>query len=266
MGILSNLGSKLKQGGRFVQYKLQVNRDRKSVKYDILDLFTLEEVKKMCSFYDVGKPDPKDFNSRGEIVHVKPDKRDWINHAMYNVSLEDMKEYAKKRRKNLKAVIEKENRLKSLRTEKYPEYEKDYYDTVSTNGSSDGADSEFSLASQITDAIESFEPARTYKNEFPYQIELNGYLKAHFPNIDIEPQKGRSRPDIAIEERIAIEVKGPTKTRDLTTIADKCLRYLQYYDHLIIVLFETQVNEMRYSEWYEGMIRNHGDEITIIRK
>ena len=111
------------------------------------------------------------------------------------------------------------------------------------------------MINQVVEAIEEFKPARRYKNEFPYQVELVGYLKSKFPHADIEQQKGSSRPDIVVGD-IAIEVKGSTRTQDLKTIADKCMRYYQHFGELVIVLFEVDVYEPRYEEWKKG-IKKH---------
>jgi len=120
------------------------------------------------------------------------------------------------------------------------------------------------LINQVVSEIENFKPSRIYHNEFPYQVELVGYLKHKFPNADIEQQKGSSRPDIIVGD-VAIEVKGPTRTQDLQTIADKCMRYYQHFGELVIVLFEVDVYEQRYDEWKKG-INNTFPNVRIIRK
>jgi len=120
------------------------------------------------------------------------------------------------------------------------------------------------LINQVVETIKGFKPARKYKNEFPYQVELAGYLKSKFPHVNIEQQRGSSRPDIVIGN-IAIEVKGPTRNQDLKTIADKCMRYYQHFGELIIVLFEIDVYEPRYEEWEKGM-KNTFPNVRIIRK
>ena len=120
------------------------------------------------------------------------------------------------------------------------------------------------MINQVVEAIEEFKPARRYKNEFPYQVELVGYLKSKFPHADIEQQKGSSRPDIVVGD-IAIEVKGSTRTQDLKTIADKCMRYYQHFGELVIVLFEVDVYEPRYEEWKKG-IKNTFPNVRIIKK
>ena len=91
-----------------------------------------------------------------------------------------------------------------------------------------------------------------------------GYLKSKFSDADIEQQKGSSRPDIVIGD-VAIEVKGPTKTRDLETVADKCMRYYQHFGELVVVLFEVEVSERRYGEWKRGMETTFPN-VRIIRK
>lgn len=120
------------------------------------------------------------------------------------------------------------------------------------------------LINRIIDEINNFHPIRAHHNEFSYQLELFGYLKAKFPNADIEQQKGSSRPDIVVGD-VAIKLKGPTRTEELQTIADKCMRYYQHFGELIIVLFEVNVYEPRYQEWVNG-IKNTFPRVRIIRK
>jgi hypothetical protein len=119
---------------------------------------------------------------------------------------------------------------------------------------------------KIRKEIEEFEPARRrFDYEYDYQLNLHGYLKKSFPQAVIEKQTRSSRSDIIIDS-IAIEIKGPTKVRDLRTIADKILRYLKYYKYLFIVLFDVDINEEYYEEWSEGIIRDYSDRVMIIRK
>jgi hypothetical protein len=116
---------------------------------------------------------------------------------------------------------------------------------------------------KLVDAIEKFKPSRNYRNELPYQMELVGWLKGTYGFADIETQRGRSRPDIVTGD-IAIEVKGPTTNRELKTIADKIIRYSQYFSKIIIVLFDVQ-DEIRYKEWLNGTEKHHPN-VVVIRK
>ncbi|MEA3255299.1 MAG: hypothetical protein U9Q22_05645 [Candidatus Altiarchaeota archaeon] len=120
------------------------------------------------------------------------------------------------------------------------------------------------LVNQIVDEIENFKASQRYFYELPYQAELIGYLKSKFQNTYIEKQEGSSRPDIVIGD-VAIEVKGPTRVKDLKTIADKCMRYCQHFRELIIVLFEVDVYDQMYEEWEKG-IKNTFPKTRIIRK
>ncbi|GIU71728.1 MAG: hypothetical protein KatS3mg003_1207 [Candidatus Nitrosocaldaceae archaeon] len=104
-----------------------------------------------------------------------------------------------------------------------------------------------------------------FNYEYNYQLNLHGYLKKSFPQAVIEKQTCSSRPDIIIDN-IAIEIKGPTTERDLKTIADKILRYLKYYKYLFIVLFDIDVNDKYWEEWNEGIVREYGDRVIIIKK
>ena len=112
------------------------------------------------------------------------------------------------------------------------------------------------LFDRIVAAIEMFEPACQWKREREYQIDLAGYLKRQFPDLElyVEPQRGASRPDLAIND-VAIEVKGPTTSQDLSTIPEKIARYSNYYQSLVFVLFEPMYSEQRCHEilsWAEN--------------
>jgi DNA-directed RNA polymerase subunit M/transcription elongation factor TFIIS len=122
------------------------------------------------------------------------------------------------------------------------------------------------LINRVIAEIKDFKPARKQLElEYNYQLNLHGYLSKTFPSARIEEQRGSSRPDIVIDN-IAIEIKGPTKSQDLATIADKCIRYGEHFpDGIIIVLFEVEVNDRRYKEWLEG-IKKYFPQVEVIRK
>jgi hypothetical protein len=117
---------------------------------------------------------------------------------------------------------------------------------------------------RVADVIEKFQPTKKWGNEDSYHKELQGFLRAHFPDVKFEVQTGASRPDIVIEN-IAIEIKGPTDTQALTTLADKCLRYSGYYENMIIVLFEPQFSKERFKELQNG-IAKFVPHVKIIQK
>ena len=43
-------------------------------------------------------------------------------------------------------------------------------------------EAEQSLPNKVVQAIRDFEPSRRYHQEFPYQAELQGWLKSKFPS------------------------------------------------------------------------------------
>lgn len=117
---------------------------------------------------------------------------------------------------------------------------------------------------RVVEKIESFEPEKEYSKERDYQRELRGFLSNTFSSAKTEEAKGSVRPDIVIDN-IAIEIKGPTSASDLKSIADKTIRYLQHYEHLIVVLFDIYATEDHFEDWKGGMEREH-PSARIIRK
>ena len=123
---------------------------------------------------------------------------------------------------------------------------------------------ETQLIFQVTKRIEEFQPSKNWSSEEGYHGELQGYLKSKFPNSKVEIQTGASRPDIIIEN-IAIEIKGPTDDQGINSLGTKCLKYSQYYNNLIIVLFQCSFSESNYREIIEG-IRRYFPNVQVVRK
>jgi hypothetical protein len=72
-----------------------------------------------------------------------------------------------------------------------------------------------------------------------------------FSDTEIEVPRGSTRPDIVVKG-IGIEIKGPTSKRELTSIIEKCGRYLQYFPKgLICVLFDVTVTQQYYDDWFK---------------
>ena len=112
-------------------------------------------------------------------------------------------------------------------------------------------------------AIRKFTPFQRYDKELYYRDTLASWLKPKYPDTKIEVPRGSTRPDIVVRG-IAIEVKGPTSYRDLESIADKCLRYIQYYPNgLICVLFNIGVSKSRYDDWLKGMKKIFPEVVVI---
>ncbi len=153
------------------------------------------------------------------------------------MSLKELIDFAKKKRIDIRDITDKIDEDISNKEQKKLEK-----DTDSSN--------EFK---QVAQCIRDFKPLKNYPNEYPYQAELTQFLRARFPKTNIEIQRGSSRPDIYVNG-IAIEVKGPTCDREIVSIADKLMRYPQWFPKgVIVILFDLQVNPHRYLEWEKGI-------------
>jgi len=183
----------------------------------------------------------------------RPTDEDYRQVIMSGVSLEELVEFANKKRVPIRDItdgIDKEKAEQDIKE-------------LSEDGD---ASNEFK---GLVRSIIEFKPLKNYRSEYPYQSELAQWLKSRFTNTKIEVQRGSSRPDIVVNNGLAIEVKGPTKDEDLVTIADKCMRYSKHFRKgIIIVLFNVSVNRYRYKEWSERIHDTFGHitSIQIIRK
>lgn len=179
----------------------------------------------------------------------RPTDDDYRRTIMINVSLDDVIDFARRKRIPIREITEKIDKDKAEQ-----EFKK-----LSENANID------EMVKDVANAIKNFKPSQNYKFELPYQAELVGWLKHKFPSAVIEKQRGSARPDIVVGG-IAIEVKGPTRDKDLVTIADKCLRYSKYFRQgIIIVLFNVSVNQYRYKDWLEKLTDTF-PQVIVIKK
>jgi hypothetical protein len=118
---------------------------------------------------------------------------------------------------------------------------------------------------EIVQAIREFEPLGKYSKEIKYHRELAQWIKSRYRDTQIEVPRGASRPDI-VANGIAIEVKGPTRDRELQTIADKCMRYSDHFRAgFIVVLFTLDASPRRFQEWEAAMQRQYPGVVIITR-
>lgn len=262
-GVLDSIGGAVKSGTRKISYNMLRSTHIIHLKKLIIGEFPLRELKNMCLYFQIGEPIIRRRNRSNQLVYATPTYDDWAEYALNNIELVKLKEYAKMHNKLPYKIIELEKQYKIERVKKYPEYEKDD-GTIYSEISGDSCDVE--LLQELVNIIKEYRPVKPFKNELLYHTNLYTHLCEKIPGeIGFEVQRGSSRPDIVVGD-IAIEIKGPTDRQGLITIADKINRYSKYFGHTIVVLFDVEVYERYYYEWYEGIIKQYQNQVTIIRK
>jgi len=151
-------------------------------------------------------------------------------------------------------------RVELSSTQSYPQYPPQQRFQPSVPGERSPSD----LGSLIA-TIQEFQPATKHSYELPYQTALHSWLEAKGWSVGYEERKGHSRPDMVVSGKYAIEVKGPTTSGQLNTIASKLLRYGLQWEYVICVLFDIQCTEGYYEEWRRGVSENH-PQTVVIRK
>jgi len=251
---VKKLGSEVIKGVRkIIDHSKKRNQIRKW-KNLILRRMTKKQLKKFCFERNIKtkKIILKEDNRSDEIIleKVECSKKELIARLRRKVSLNIIISFAKRYHINIYDI------LKDIKN-KEAEWElKEISEKLKKNND------DFLLKLEKT--IRRFAPMRQYNTEMYYQDSLASYLKAKYPNTKIEVSRGSVRPDIVING-VAIEVKGPTYFKDLKTIADKCLRYPQYFPKgMICVLFNVNVSQQLFLDWLKGMQKNHPN-VKIIK-
>ena len=124
------------------------------------------------------------------LERSKPTDDGYKRVVVAKVSLEELIEFANKKRIPIRDITERINQEEAEREEK----------ELAVDGS---INDEFK---EIGRSIGEFKPLKNYSSEYPYQAELAQCLKSRFTNTEIEVQRGSSKPDIVVNG-IAIEVK-----------------------------------------------------------
>jgi hypothetical protein len=120
-----------------------------------------------------------------------------------------------------------------------------------------------SLASEVWQKIVDFRCKGHYEKERDFQYELHRQLEAEFPGkVKWEHKKGMSRADISID-RIAIEIKGPTRNSQLREAIRQIGTYGNDYDFIFFILFKPQWNESYFDRFIKALSRfSHVGVIT----
>src|SRR3989344_3023645 len=210
----SEIGKNIVKGTKIAATEIEKSAKSISRKSAILGRMSKKQIKQMA----------RDFDVRLVNYNDEPRTVNQVKGAIASrLSLIIIVEYARKRGVRVDDILSKMDEEKS----------NEEFETMKKQGTEEPL-------IVVTDAIREFKPARDFENEWPYQIGLHGFLQRQFPMAKIEQSKGSARPDIVIGG-IAIEVKGPTRQKDLDTIASKCMRYRQLFKKgLIVVLFKQE--------------------------
>jgi hypothetical protein len=248
MGLLDGLGRIFDA----MSENTKKSRDEHIIKEAILDRLSVAEIRLMFRLYQVPEPSGERYDPRtGKSKKLRLTKRDYVVHAARVMGLGTVKEFAARHAKIHDLIIE----------EQHMEAERTRWRGAGKTSDPRTGDRHFD---EVSHAIGRFQPARAYREEQFYQVELAGFLKHQFPDTAIEVQDGRARPDIVVGS-VAVEIKGPTTYRDLATVFDKCVRYTARWKRLIVVLFAVEVDGGRYAEW-ERSLKKHFPAVVVIRK
>jgi len=122
------------------------------------------------------------------------------------------------------------------------------------------------LCNSIKRRIERITIPRRHPIEYPYQEQLYQWLKSEFPNTKWEKSEEGRRPDLVINDIIAIEVKGPTTNDSLKRLIFKTKYIESNNKRLICVLFEHDYDESKYKEITGFLKKQFGKRIDFIQK
>lgn len=222
-------------------------------KNHILRRMTMSQLKRLCFERKIStkKTVLKEDERSEEVYFGKRNcsKGELVSKLKSKAPLDAIISFAKRNRMNIRDIIGDIERKKA-------EWKvKEIIEKIDKNGRG--------ILLELEKTIRKFVPMRQYDKEIYYQDSLASFLKSKFPDTKIEVSRGSTRPDIVVRG-IAIEIKGPTHAKDLISIADKCLRYKQYFPNgMLCVLFSVNVSHRRYEDWLKGMNKHHPDVVVI---
>lgn len=259
MSLFNQLRKATKRFSTKVSLDIKKQRLINQTKTEMLERFELPSLKDACKVYGVNEPVRYKTSSNGNQYKVAPDREDFISELSKHLKLEQIRSYANRHKIRVEDIAS--NYEKELKEIKDTEIKK-YNEIENLAVKIDENDKDFK---ELILKIKEFNPSKKWSYEEGYQAELQGYLKREFTNSAVEVQTGASRPDIVIND-VAIEIKGPTDNAALLTLGSKCIKYLQHYRKLIIVLFDPIYSEAEYNETIGGIRQRFKDVEVIVKK
>jgi len=251
--IAGKIGKGVVKGVKKVAISSKKSIQKRRWKGKILRRMKMSQLKQLCfeKKISIKRTALKEDKRSEELYFTKVDcsKAELVSRLKRKLSLDSIISFAKRKHIDMREIIIDIDR-------KNADWErKKLNEKIKKNGSN------FLL--ELALAIRKFTPFQRYDKELYYRDTLASWLKPKYPDTKIEIPRGSTRPDIVVRG-IAIEVKGPTSYRDLESIADKCLRYIQYYPNgLICVLFNISVSKSRYDDWLKGMEKIFPEVVVI---
>lgn len=118
---------------------------------------------------------------------------------------------------------------------------------------------------RIWNSIKSCRLRKRCNQESDYKEELFRYLKGEFPQAEQQVRIGSSIIDIKID-RIAIEIKGPTRFSDFNRLKGQIQNYTFDYDLLYVVLFDPYFSDGQFEELKKGIRRDWPNDVGVITK
>jgi len=247
------MGKGVVKGVKKIADSSKKRRQIRKWKGAILRRMSMSQLKQLCFEKKVStkKTVLKDDDRSDEVYleKVERSQAELVSKLKNKATLEAIVSFAKRNNIDIRNILVDIDRKKG-------DWEtKELKEKIKKNGSN------FLL--ELAIAIREYKPFQRYDKELYYRDTLANWLKPKFPDTKIEVPRGSTRPDIVVKG-IAIEVKGPTSYRDLESIADKSLRYSQYFPNgLICVLFSVNVSKSRYEDWLKGMKKKFPEVVVI---
>jgi len=92
------------------------------------------------------------------------------------------------------------------------------------------------LGQTVDDAIVELEPSKDNSREYDYQVDLAEWLQQYLqgPAV-VDRNHGDISADIAVEDRIGIELKNNLSKRQTKDLGDEIEEYASEYEHVFVV-------------------------------
>jgi hypothetical protein len=226
MSILGKLGDALKQSGKNISDNIIRDQEIRATKNQILDLFMVDDLKKICYDYGIGKPSPYEVdNFTGQRRKIDLRKRDYVHYVANRLTIEQVINFCRKNR----ISIPSELYANATKLDAPITYEKQNEEIVSDSD-------EFEL---ILDYIEhEFKPSKlNVRDERDFENVLFNILENHYPGrIESQVKTANGKIDIVIDTKYGIELKLADNVGVLRNLIGQIIFYKKDYDRVAIVL------------------------------
>jgi len=235
MSFWKRVGESIKKTSQNISEEIKTRQEITRTKRQILNIFEIGELKRICKDYGIGTPSKYEENLITGERHKRTITREhYINIIMSRLALEQIKNFSDKHRIKIWDIVKGDKGItESIKIEKQK----------GMGSRKKGTTTEIKGKSEFDDILEDIKKhfeLEHVRDEDDFEKQLIQFLKTKYPNRvkrQVDTRKGKI--DIVIDNRCAIELKIADGKGKLRNLLGQVHSYKKVYEEVAVILLDV---------------------------